>query len=245
MPSMSPFSTVSAKRPTRSRSGRELGSGARSRPAAGSRDSNAARARLQQAVDRCRGGVEHLGDLGGAVAEHVAEHEHRPLLRREMLEADDERQPDRLLGLIARLRSGRLVGNALQEHVGVGLEPHRLGPAGRLGHLGHPLVLRAAAARSQCVQRAVGGDPVQPGADRGALLELLQATPCREQGLLQQVLGVLRGPDDPVDVQLQLTPVGVGQPAKRVLVAGARAGEGLLAHGRILARGLPSQGHHT
>jgi hypothetical protein len=49
----------------------------------------------------------------------------------------------------------------------------------------------------------------------------------------------LRGADDPVDVQLELTPVGVGQFAERVLVAGARTGERLLGHARIVALNLP------
>ena len=44
---------------------------------------------------------------------------------------------------------------------------------------------------------------------------------------------------DPVDVQLELTPVGVGQLAERVLVAGARTDEGLLGHARILALTRP------
>ena len=52
--------------------------------------------------------------------------------------------------------------------------------------------------------------------------------------------GVLCRADDPVDVQLELTPVGVGQLAERVLVAGARPGEGLLGHLRILAPTRPS-----
>ena len=243
--SMSPVSIASAKRPTMSRSSLEFGSGARSRPAGGqARLERRARA-AQQAVDRWRGGIEHLGDLPGAEAEHVAQHEHRALLRREMLKADDERQRDRLFRLVARLRSGSLVGDALEQDVWVGLEPDRLAVAGRLGHLGHPLqVFRAAPARPQGIQRAVGGDPVQPGTDRRALLELLEAAPRGEQRLLQQVLGVLRRADDPVDVQLQLTPVGVGQLAERVLVAGARTGEGLLGHARILAPTLPFTAHH-
>src|SRR5207248_11575577 len=66
-----------------------------------------------------------------------------------------------------------------------------------------------------------------------------RAAPGDEQRLLEQVLGVLRRADDPVDVQLQLTPEGVGQLAERVLVAGARTGEGLLGHARILAKALP------
>ena len=72
----------------------------------------------------------------------------------------------------------------------------------------------------------------------------LEAAPRGEQRLLQQVLGVLRRADDPVDVQLELTPVRVGQLAERVLVAGARAGEGLLGHARILALTLPFAWHH-
>ncbi len=56
---------------------------------------------------------------------------------------------------------------------------------------------------------------------------------------MEQVLGVLCRPDDPVDVQLELTPVGVGQFAERVLVAGTRAGQGLIAHARILAPARP------
>ena len=235
MPSMSPFSTVSAKRPTRSRSSLEFGSGARSRPVAGRRDSNAARARRSRLLTDASLVSSISATSAGAVAQHVAQHEHRALLRREMLKADDERQRDRLLRLVARLRSGSLVRHALEQDVGVGLEPDRLAPAGRLGHLGHPLVFRAAPARPQGVQRAVGGDPVQPGPDRRALLELLEAAPRGEQRLLEQVLGVLRRADDPVDVQLELAPVGVGQLAERVLVAGARTGEGLLGHARILA----------
>ena len=84
----------------------------------------------QQAVDRRLAGLEHLGDLRGAEAEHVAQHEHRALLRREVLQADDERQRDRLLGLVARLRSGSLVRDALEQDVGVGLEPDRLARSG-------------------------------------------------------------------------------------------------------------------
>ena len=240
MASMSPASTASAKLPTTSRSSLEFGSGARSRPAAGRRDVERRTRAAQEAVDRGGGGIEHRGDLLGAEAEHVAQHEHRALLRREVLQADDERQRDRLFGLVARLRSGSLVGDAVEQDVWVGLEPDRLAVAGRLGHLGHPLeVFRSAPARPQGVQRAVGGDPVQPGTDRRALLVLLEAAPRGEQRLLQQILGILRRADDPVDVQLELTPVGVGQLAERVLVAGARAGEGLLGHVRILAPALP------
>jgi hypothetical protein len=77
--------------PTTSRSSLEFGSGARSRPAAGRRDWKGRTRAAQEAVDRGLAGIEHLGDLPGAEAEHVAQHEHRALPRREMLKADDER----------------------------------------------------------------------------------------------------------------------------------------------------------
>jgi hypothetical protein len=47
---------------------------------------------------------------------------------------------------------------------------------------------------------------------------------------LEEVLGVLRRADDPVGVELQLTPVGVRQLAERVLVACACTGQSLLGH---------------
>ena len=80
--------------------------------------------------------------------------------------------------------------------------------------------------------------------DRRAFLELLEAPPRCEQRLLEQVLGVLGRPDDPVDVQLELTPVWVGQLAERVLVAGTRTGEGLLGHARILPPVSSFHPHH-
>jgi hypothetical protein len=83
-----------------------------------------------------------------------------------------------------------------------------------------------APARTEGIERAIGGDPVQPRADRHTSLELLKAAPRCEQRLLEQILGVLRGADDPVGVQFELAPVGIGQLAERVLVAGARAAVG-------------------
>jgi hypothetical protein len=54
-------------------------------------------------------------------------------LGREVLKADDERQRDRLLGLVARLWSGRLVRDPVEKNIGVGLKPNRFIPACRLG----------------------------------------------------------------------------------------------------------------
>src|SRR5215469_6038812 len=142
-----------------------------------------------------------------------------------MLKANNERQRDGLPGFVARLRSRRLVADPLEENVGVWFKPDGLVPASRLRQPGHPLVLRAAPVSPQRVQRAIRGDPVQPGTNRRASLELRKPAPGGEQRLLEQVLGVLSRANDPVDVQLQLTPVGLRQFAERILVAGARTGE--------------------
>jgi hypothetical protein len=129
----------------------------------------------------------------------------------------------------------RAPGPGSPRGVWIGLEPDRLAPVCRLGHLTRAVLRRAAPARPQGIQRAVGGDPVEPGTDRRSSLELPETTPRSEQRLLEQVLCVLGRADDPVDVQLQLTLVATGQLAECVLVAGARAGEGRLDHVRILA----------
>ena len=60
-----------------------------------------------------------------------------------------------------------------------------------------------------------------------------------EEGLLQQVLRVVDRPDDPVDVDLELTPVRVGQLAERILIASACTREHLVGHARILAPTVP------
>src|SRR6202008_1729751 len=56
--------------------------------------------------------------------------------------------------------------------------------------------------------------------------------PGQQEGLLDQVLRVLEGPQHPVAVHLQLTPVAVGQVRERRLVTAARGGHhlGLLLH---------------
>jgi hypothetical protein len=89
MSSTSPLWTASAKRPTSWRSRAEFGCGARSRSGRQPRFEGCP-GTLQGALDRGLAGVEHLGDLGVAEAQHVAQHERRSLAGRQVLEGDDE-----------------------------------------------------------------------------------------------------------------------------------------------------------
>ena len=197
---------------------------------------------LQKAVHSGFAGVEHLGHLRCAKAEHVPQDEHCALLRREVLQPGDKRQGGGFLGLVPGFRPRRPVGDPLEQDVGVGLEPDRFSGAARLGQFGHRLEpLWPARARPQGVDGAVGGDPVKPRPDRCELIELLEPAPRREQGLLDQVFGVLGRADDPIAVQLQLAPVRLGQFAESVLVPRASQRQRALDRLRCLASPGPSE----
>ena len=114
--------------------GGRVGQGAAAR--ALGRASSAARARCRALLTEASVVVQHLRHLGGAVAEHVAQHQHRPLPGRHPLQAGDEGEPDRLLGLVAGVGAGGAVGQALEQRVGVRLQPDRLAPARRLRRVG-------------------------------------------------------------------------------------------------------------
>jgi hypothetical protein len=141
-----------------------------------------------------------------------------------VLEPGDECKCHRLPALVARVGSRRLVNDAVEQYVGVGLEPGGLRVRRGLE--------RPAAGVAQCVEAAVRGDPVEPRAQRGAPLEVLESAPSRQECLLKQVLGVLDRPEDSVAVQLELVPVGVSELPERLLVSRARAGESGVVHGQ-------------
>ena len=168
---------------------------------------------------------EHARHLAGVESEHVAQDEHRELARRQDLQGGHERQRDGFGLLVAGLRAGRHAGRVLQQGVGKRLEPDDLAEPGRLGRFDPgdvPLLGGPPAGRAACVQAPVGGDPVQPGAERGALLEPGEALPGGQQRVLHGVLGVLQGAEHPVAVHLQLPPVRLGQLTERVAVPGPR-----------------------
>src|SRR5689334_264154 len=120
--------------------------------------------------------------------------------------------------------------------IGIGLEPQPLAVAGWLGcrkraALSTGAVGWAPSAVAQHVQASVGCDPVQPRPQRRTLLEGLEGPPGRQERLLDGVLGVLDATENPVAVQLQLAPVGVGERRERLLVTCACAAQGAGAHG--------------
>jgi hypothetical protein len=89
------------------------------------------------------------------------------------------------------------------------------------GGRGHECFLHhgPAPALAERVEAAVRRDPVQPRAQRGALLEAAEPAPGGEQRLLDEILGVLHRAEHPVAVQLELAPVRFDQRRERALVA--------------------------
>jgi hypothetical protein len=135
----------------------------RGRPAA-----TCARARWAIWRGRGRALVDGFGDLVVLQIEHLAQHEHRPLGRRERLQHQQHRHRDAV---------GQL---DVLGHIGRGQQ--------RLGQPGADVGLFAAAERSQPVERLAGGDPdqVRPLILYGVEVDADPPHP----GLLQDVLRV-------------------------------------------------------
>ena len=132
--------------------------------------------------------------------------------------------------------------DALEQDVGIGLEPHDFPEPGGLRwldterpsvHLGPP------PSRSQHVQAAIGGDAVEPGAHRGAGLEGREALPGGQQRLLQRVLGVLDRAEQPVAMHLDLAPVRIHQLCEGDVVARMCPGDQVCHRVSILPSPLP------
>ena len=172
------------------------------------------------------GHLQHAGHLAGVESEDVAQDEDGELARRQQLQGGYEGQRDGFGLLVAGLRPGRRVGGALEEGVRKRLQPDGLVARRRHGRfeLRHvPLLGRAPARRAARVEAPVGGDLVQPGAQRGAFLgEPADALPGGQHRLLDGVLGVGEGSEHPVAVHLQLPPVRLGQLPERLAIPGPR-----------------------
>src|SRR5471030_479752 len=105
--------------------------------------------------------------------------------------------------LVTGLRAEWRGDGTLEQSFGKWLEPDDFTEPGRLGrfNIGHvPLLGRTSARRPARVEAPVGGDPVEPGAQRGASLETSKALPGGQQRVLQGVLGVLERSEHPVAV---------------------------------------------
>ena len=136
--------------------------------------------------------------------------------------------------VVADLRTERRVGRPLVEKaVRKRIEPRHLAEPGRLGrlHAGNvPRLGRAPARRPARVEASVGSDPIEPGAERGAPLEALEALPRRQQRLLEGVLGILETSQHPVAMHVKLTAVGLGQLLERDGVPGPCPRNELVRH---------------
>jgi hypothetical protein len=169
---------------------------------------SAARA-LQRAVDRHDGRVEQLGDLARLPVQDLAQDEHRPLARGQVLERGHEGEPDGL-ALGGQLRGVAVLGQ--DARVGDRLEPRGLGARRRersLGGARGPEVHRprTPVATVEHVHAHVRGDPVQPRPQRRAALEAVVRTPGADHRLLHGVLGLEGGPEHAVAVAGQLAAV--------------------------------------
>jgi hypothetical protein len=143
-------------------------------------------------------GLEHVRDLRRSETEHVAQHQHRALSRWQVVEGGHKRQAYCLLELIAHLRSGRGIGDRVEEGAGVWLQPDRLAAARGLRRLGERHPGQATSLVPQSVQRAIGRDAIKPRAQRGSPVEALEPAPGGQQCLLEMVLGVLDRAEDAV-----------------------------------------------
>ena len=132
--------------------------------------------------------------------QHLAEDQGGPLARRQVLERGDESEPD-------RLALDRPLGR-----IGHRLDPGHLGR--RVQVLEHRLLRRAEVHRArpplprlQHVEADVRRDAVEPGANRRAALEPVEAPPGADERLLHGILGVERRAEHAVAVAGELAAV--------------------------------------
>ena len=80
-------------------------------------------------------------------------------------------------------------------------------------------------------QAGVGGDRVEPGAQRAPTLEAAQSAPSAEQGVLECVLRVVDRPEHPVAMCMELRSVRLDEAPEGLLVASASGLEQLALPG--------------
>lgn len=192
---------------------------------------------LEGAVRRRHRQAEGRGRLGRGPAEHVAQHDHRPLAGRQHLQGGQVRELDRLALERRCLGPGAAGLQVVEQPVGIRLHPRhggqrrwaRAGCVGLGAGGGHQP--RPAALGPQEVQAHVGGDAVQPRAERprsagragGARgIECGAPRPRPHDRLLDEVVGIVDRTNEPVAVDVQLRSVAADRVVERPGVAGDR-----------------------
>jgi hypothetical protein len=179
---------------------------------------------LERAVDAGDARRQHLRDLGGGVADDVAEQEGGALARGKQLYRGDEGELDALHLLRLSLRR-----ELVEQTVGIRIQVHRLTSlllgiaTGSPGALERNLA--PARAPLQHRQTDVGGDPVEPGAERRARLEAVEPPPGAQQRLLQRVVHIFERAEHPVAMDVELASERQRQSPERALVPRSRRGE--------------------
>ena len=144
------------------------------------RAASVARARCSALFTDADRGVEQLGDLVGLPAQHVAQDQDGALPRRQVLQRGDERQPDRLprhrpLGRVGVLRQHLPVERSAPPTPSGHGAPRERVLDRRVRRAGEVHRQRPALAAGELVEADVGGDPVEPGPQRRAALEVRPA----------------------------------------------------------------------
>ena len=191
---------------------------------------------LQGAVHGCDCRPERLRDLLGGETEHLAEDEHCPLSRRQVLERRHERQLHGLSLLVAGL--GRRIALLEAQHlVGVGLQPRRVGDPSPPTPTSPPARSRSGGRASVFVRSRRGRRWSRSGTAtseaRYGRSSPRQPSPCAKQGVLKRVLRVVERAQHPVAVGVERRTVGLDQAPESILVTIAGRSEQLpLRHAR-------------
>ena len=173
---------------------------------------------LERAVDRGHARLQELGGLGRLPAQHLAEDQRRALAGRQVLKRRDEGEPDASRAPRPR-PPGRLGRRAPSGSARSSVTSGSVCRFASIGSLRRAEVHRPRAplAAFEHVQADVGGDPVEPGAQRRPALEAVEAAPGADQRLLHRVLGLERGPEHPIAVPGAAPAGAVRAPAPRPL----------------------------
>ena len=163
--------------------------------------------------------IEQIRGLLRRPAESVAKDQDRPLLGRQVLDGgevsklDGFPRDDQHVG-------PRVVGsNLVQQPVGIGLKR----TVYRLLSLRTFQRLQSAGPALEKVEAGVRGDAVEPGPDHGASFEACPAPPRPQQRLLYHVFRLIEGAEHPVAVQVELSPIGLGDAGECRLIAGSHS----------------------